>query len=262
MEERALFLPYYMKRLFSDFNNNIRNELLQKVDTKANTARIQKTTELLNNEKSTYLGFARLQGTLTRKLNNAIKKGSPEVKQLTEQRDIISDQRRGLKGVYESRKADLNKLLNKDFNVTIRLYQNNNSTKPEYREPLSISKEKLLTKSDPALYILTEQSKRIRHDLQEGGKELQRLQKNLFDLDFTELGRLKKLQSTQRGLKVLYQKALCGMLMQKNGTDFEETVEDNSELLEDLAEALEMGSSGSDSAPFFYVPLETSIDIL
>jgi hypothetical protein len=249
-----------MKRLLTDFNKNIRQELERETVSKQSAANIQRAATLRDANYRQFREYANIQGGLTRQIKKATNPVTLE--RLNFDRERIKADKDAFRTKYENRKSEYNELTNQDYNISINLHIFKNSSKEEYRQGLVISKEKLLRKKDPAEFLMQEQAKRIRHELQESGPRLQELTDNFWDLNFTELAEYKRLNGTQRGLKILYQKALCGILMQQNGTDYDETVEENSELLEDLAEAKELGSDGSDNAPFFYVPLDTSIDIL
>ena len=249
------------KRIFSDFNNNIKDELEQG-EKNPKPAELAFYNDKLAKSKTAYENASKEIWKENRKIKKYKEVNPAYAQTLTDNRDEKTENRKAIKAIYDSRKNDIDRVTGKNYPVQINLQQFPNSTLEENRKPLVVDKNRLVKMANPALYILTEQRNRIKHELNEGAAIIGEMLRRVFTLSDEEAARLARLQGSQKGLNILHQKALASILMHRNGYSYEETLEEYPDLLTDLVDAADGGETGSASAPFFYVPMSGYIDIL
>lgn len=262
-----------MKRLFSEFNANIKRELEEMEPTKPNPVLVAFKTQQYETAYANFRKLANQEGALTRQINRIEKTDPSTAQTLRDNRDEIRmmkggpatkknpEQNGGAYAVAKSHKTDLNRITGKDYLITVNVFNNAKSSNPDYQKPVQIMKSSLLALRNPVLTIMKEQAERIKYEIAEAKAKVEQMNNELFDLSVYDIAKLTKMEGSLRGLNILYQKALCNILMEKNGTDFEETLEDNYDLLQDLADFHDSGETGSNGSPYFYVPAGSFIDI-
>lgn len=201
---------------FSDFDREIKGDITKDLSPKKREQLSKKLSDEYSKWQTLYLQKSREQGVLTRRINKALSEGSmsySDLEIINQERAKIISVKNSIRETREKVRKQANDILF-DKEITVQSHKT-----------VKVQKSKILSAEKPGLPLLRQQIRFIKKDIEKLEQET-----DVLDVLAGEQ-RLKQ-------LKIIYLKYVVNLEAYINDKDFEEVLEEDEGVYEDLIEFL------------------------